>query len=215
MSHRTKIIFKVVGWSVTVTISIIGLVFMARQNIIIELPSTQTLPINISHEQSNELTPTFTEAITPSPSPEPPFESPKTSKTQLSDLENIASGKKIVFQSRTAKDNYGNEYREFYQGYRTLISDRPTYMVLLNGNYSRFQAIYYIKEGQSYDGLAEIIIHLDDTEILYETLDKTSKPINIDVDITGGNVFTLEIKGLSTLSRRGIESCLSDAFFIP
>jgi hypothetical protein len=156
----------------------------------------------------------------PTPDPTPTLESspstePTTDIIPLSALRNIASGSKIIFWEHTERDNYGTEYRGSYYGSRSLISDRPTYTVLLDGKYTRFQAVYYVREGETSERSGSLTITLDDIEIFHTTLDKTSRPVDIDVDVSNGNVFSLEIMGQRTLSTSGISTLISDAIFLP
>ena len=138
----------------------------------------------------------------------------------LSELRNIADGQgngsRLFFSTTTVRDNYGNEYSGAYWVSSTAFSSaRPSYKVLLDEKFSRFQAVYFIKDGESSNASAQLLIRLDDVEIYSVTLDKTSRPHEIDIDVSGGNVFELEIKGFRPMSGSGISSLISNAVFHP
>jgi len=122
----------------------------------------------------------------------------------LQSLTNIASGGRLPFTSNTVTDNYGNEYNGSFVGNTNL-----SYMVLLDYNFSRFQAVFYIREGRTTDRLATLTIFLDDNEIYRVSLDKTSRPHEIDIDISDGNIFTIRI------SEQGFRSHISNAVLYP
>ncbi len=114
---------------------------------------------------------------------------------ELRNMKNIGGG---FYESMWLTDNYGNRYRHalYYLG----NSGSTEY--LLNMKYSRFKGTLYVREGtdSTFDlGYLEIIA---DGKTIYtsDTLTKTSRPIDIDVDITGCNYLTIRMKGSRDMS---------------
>jgi hypothetical protein len=219
MSEKTEKIIKVLAWVIGTVIAVVTALAGIQQAGWIDIfGNTSVTSINEAGNPTIESTPTsepvLTPVLTPTPEPTPTVE-PTLTDTPLFALDNIASAPRIRFSDNTITDNYGNEYRGSYHGSRNLASETPTYTALLDGKFSRFQAVYYIPNGQISDKTARLVIYLDENEVVYETLEKTSRPIIIDECVAGGNVFSLEIRGLSTLMSAGLESRISDAVFIP
>ena len=87
-------------------------------------------------------------------------------------------------------DNYENQYGSALA--KNYINSQ-TYEYLLNMKYSRFKCTLYIPEGTFYDQNAVITIMADGKQVYSSpVMDKTSRPVHIDVDVTGCNDFKIE-----------------------
>lgn len=104
-------------------------------------------------------------------------------------------------------DNYGNSYRSGIQ----IPNSRYCFETLLNMKYSHFKCTLYVAEGYSGDGTGKFNIKTDGKTVYTSpTLTKTSRPVDIDVDITGCNDFVIEFIGSDASS---MNFCIGDAGF--
>ncbi len=82
------------------------------------------------------------------------------------------------------KDNYGNTYSRAMSTYY----DNQTFEMLCAMKYSRLKGTLYVREGYGGSNVSQVIIKADGKTIYTSPeIDKTSAPIEIDVDITGCN----------------------------
>ena len=121
-------------------------------------------------------------------------------------------GNKII-NSKYLTDNYKNRYKyanTFENG--SSVVDYSSAEYLLNMKYSRFKATLYVIEGSK--GLVgdEYVSIIADGKTIYTsaTLSYSSKPIDIDVDITGCNQFVIEY---NVNRSDNYEICLGNAGF--
>lgn len=93
------------------------------------------------------------------------------------------------------KDNYGNTYtRAISTSY-----DNQTFEILCAMKYSRLKGTIYVREGYNGDETTQIIIKADgETAYKSPEINKTSQPIEIDVDISECN--DLQITATHNLS---------------
>ena len=100
-----------------------------------------------------------------------------------------------LMSAKIRTDNYGNTYDDGYYIYYGAWDAHP-FQTLLNMKYSRFKCILYIPEGTTSEGSGAMQIEVDGKTVYTSpTMTKTSAPINVDVDITGGNDFRIIQKG--------------------
>ena len=113
-------------------------------------------------------------------------------------------------QATTAlKDNYGNTYGTAFRTNTGYASEKDPYEYLLNMKYSRFKGTLYVPEGESSNNTVVVTISADGRQIYTSPIiDKTSSPINIDVNVTGYNDIKIEFQGSNNF-----EVCLADAGF--
>ncbi len=125
---------------------------------------------------------------------------------RLSEANYVGGGYNIA-QNKNLKDNYENSYSEaFYYG----DGYQPQY--ILNSKYSRFKGTLYIPYGTSYGSVYQITIEADGKTIYKSPeMDKTSKPVDIDVSVKGCNVFKIKCTLLNSYSGAYIH--LGDAGF--
>lgn len=96
-------------------------------------------------------------------------------------------------KSNETTDNYGNTYNS---AYRIKRNDdwhgSGNFVTLLNQKYSRFKGTFYVPQGTSTNESVIIEIILDG-QTIYKSpeITKTSKPISVDLDVSGGNEFTI------------------------
>ena len=112
----------------------------------------------------------------------------KPSSIKLQDTKNI-SGSSFKFLGNI-KDNYDNSY---INSMRIYTGNQATYHILLNGQYSRFKGTAFVLQGTNYDGTASYSIEIDGNVIDTSEFTKVSKPVPIDINITGGNEFKIII----------------------
>lgn len=125
---------------------------------------------------------------TPKPTATPKPQS--NSVLSIKDMKNIGDSSFAFAPRSWLNDSYGNTYSHALYGFE----DR-TYQTLLNGNYRRFKCTLYTPSGFSSDDTTRIIIRTDGEKIYTSPkLDKTSRPVNVDIDITGCNNFELTVE---------------------
>jgi len=92
-------------------------------------------------------------------------------------------------------DNYGGTYNSaYYFNYNS----GGIFQTLLDGRYSRFKGVFYIAQGTTNKNDSEFMIEVDGN-IIYSSsaITNTSRPISVDLDITGKNDFKIIIKQLT------------------
>ncbi|MBE7047979.1 MAG: hypothetical protein E7393_01205 [Ruminococcaceae bacterium] len=122
----------------------------------------------------------------------------------ITDLKNISGDDYHILSGDALVDNYGNRYSDGIQ----IQYSGSEIEYLLNMKYSRFKATLYMREG-TVSGTKYIKI-IADGKTIYTSpeLDKTSRPVNIDIDITGCNDFKIQFftsysSGTTTLGNAG------------
>lgn len=123
----------------------------------------------------------------------------------LSDADNIGHGFSNVSNSNLT-DNYGNTYSEALSA--GWFGNTYTFETLLNMKYKKFKATLYVPKGVNSNSTKKIIIKTDG-KIVYTSpeITKTSRPIEVDIDITGCNEFIIEATGDYNLG------CIGDGGF--
>jgi len=102
---------------------------------------------------------------------------------RIADAVNIGAR---ISTSGDLTDNYGNRYG-------TAVNVRQ-FETLLDMRYSRFKGTIYVPQGYSGNERAQFVIE-GDGRVLYSSPDmtRTSRPVHIDVDVTGVNHFRMII----------------------
>ena len=139
--------------------------------------------VKMYSDDDNEVVSTPKSTVTP--------KSQSSSVVSIKDMENIGDVYSFAFAERSwLNDSYGNTYSNALYGF-----ENRTYQTLLNGNYRRFKCTLYTPRGFSSDDTTRIIIKADGEKIYTSpVLDKTSRPENVDIDITGCNNFELTVE---------------------
>lgn len=125
----------------------------------------------------------------------------------LEDLKTISS-KDLVGDSNLI-DNYGNTYGSgLWPYYYNRNGKELAYEYLLDMKYSRFKATLYVPQGATSDKSDVIRIKADGKQIYSSpAMTKTSRPLQVDIDTTGCNVFEI------SFTSKNIPICLADAGF--
>lgn len=103
--------------------------------------------------------------------------------TPLENMQSISN--KISTGQGNLTDNYGNRYDSFADD---SSNGKCKLEYLLNMKYSRFKGTLYVPQGETRNGKGYIRI-IADGNIIYTSpeMEKTSRPVKIDVNITGYN----------------------------
>ena len=115
---------------------------------------------------------------------------------KFADLTNIAHGKWSFDKLNGTRDNYDNYYDGAYVcdviSYDAMFSNCCEF--LLDGKYSKFKATLFVRDGIVVPDTAVMAIIADGKEIYRTTpgMTKVSKPIDIEVDVTGVNHIKFE-----------------------
>lgn len=124
---------------------------------------------------------------------------------QLKDMVSIADEPDTGGYHCGLVDNYGNEYTYYFDDGN---NGDDCLQYLLNMKYSRFKGTLYVAEGENRDGVGTIVIEADG-KVIYRSprMNKTSRPVDIDVDVTGYNDVSIQF------STDDLSICLGDAGF--
>ena len=113
----------------------------------------------------------------------------KEPTAKLTDLENIAENAYGLHTSKNTLDNYDGFYdSSLYCKYQR----NDCCEVLLDKKYSKFKATLFVRKGADWKGTDYITV-IGDGKILFKSdeMDKTSKPIDIEVDVANINDFKI------------------------
>ena len=124
-------------------------------------------------------------------------------------LEDMVSINEEPHETDELIDNYGNAYD------RAVINfAHDEFEYLLNMKYSRFKGTLYVPEGTD-GGEDGFLIIKADGKTIYKSpvMDKTSRPVDIDVDVTGYNDVKIEFNGIYNNRTFVVPMCLGDAGF--
>jgi len=132
--------------------------------------------------------------------------------TRLSSLRNRTSGIALTLSRFPRTDICGNTYYDLFT-VSPFIFNPTRFTTRLDGNYSRFQAHFFILDG--YHRRATILIFLDDEIVFHDSISVYDRRLYIDIDVSNGDLFTIEIPHTANFGGRGIESGLGNAIFIP
>lgn len=108
----------------------------------------------------------------------------------MTDANNIGDNFYTV-RSDQLTDNYGNSYSF---AFKHNDSFGGTYETLLNMKYKRFKATLYVPQDCNTSDTAKVIVKTDG-KIVYTSpeITKSSRPIDLDIDVTGCNDFEIEV----------------------
>lgn len=116
----------------------------------------------------------------------------------LKDLTNISGY--AANETDKLVDNYGNTYTTAIDNVKGLgTSGTPFAEYLTNMQYSRLKGTIYVPEGSISDETVFVTVEADD-KVIYTSpqMTKTSKPVDIDVNITGYNDIAIVFSHKST-----------------
>ena len=154
---------------------------------------------------------------TPAPTEPPEYTSPPdidhniASAVSLSDMTNIARPPQLrLYPWLPVADNYNNEY---FEAFIATSGGTTTFTAILDYEFSSFKATYFVRHGQTSTQVARLTITLDGTVIYRASLYNIDRPVEIDIDISEGNIFTIEITGAASMGA-GIRSGLGYPRFV-
>lgn len=117
----------------------------------------------------------------------------KEPTAKLTDLKNIAGNNYVT--AKNIFDNYDNFYNSaIYCGSFWTYYRNDSCQVLLDGKYSKFKATLFVERGSNWDeATKDFITVIGDEKTLFksEELGKTSKSVDIEVDVSGVNDFKI------------------------
>ena len=123
------------------------------------------------------------------------------------EIEDMISISDDIEQTDRLTDNYGNRYS------RAIISGGYGYTAqyLLNMKYSKFKATLYVPEGEDDDIASYLTIEADGKTVYTSPkMNNASRPIDIDVDVTGCNDIKIKFNAKQW---NDVWICLGDAGF--
>jgi len=108
---------------------------------------------------------------------------------QVTDIGRGELGGTGISKSNKTEDNYGNSYNNVISLPRSMYNAH--FRTLLNMQYSRFKGTLYVPKGET-GNLGKMIVELDGG-IIYTSpeMTATSKAVDINIEITGGNDFII------------------------
>ena len=111
---------------------------------------------------------------------------------ELRDLTSIADEHSIATEP---EDNYGNRYTYALRGGGNYDYNK-VYEYLTNMQYSKLKGVLYVTAGTDWDVTGQLEIIADGRRIYVSPLlDKTSRPIFLDINITGYNDIKIAFNG--------------------
>lgn len=125
-------------------------------------------------------------------------------------LENMLSIDNSVCITHQLTDNYGHRYNS------AIVNEGRGHVdleYLLNMKYSKFKGTVYVPEGETSDEISSITIIADDKTIYTSPeISKTSRPFDIDVNVTGYNDVKIQFNTYRG-SSSDLRVCIADAGF--
>ena len=112
---------------------------------------------------------------------------------RLEDIENISEDKGGFDVKKNVFDNYGGFYNTAINNKDYFTNDTGAiFQGLLNGKYSTFKATLFVPKGSTWTTSPCVTI-IGDGEVIYKSVEmnKTSKAVDIEVDISGINDFKI------------------------
>lgn len=108
--------------------------------------------------------------------------------------ENNIGDKFISASQRNLTDNYGNTYNEGLYFSSDFGGSGGTAEYLTNMKYSRLKGTLYVPNGRTHDSDRQMKVFADG-KVIYTspTMNKTSRPVNFDINIRGYNHIKIDI----------------------
>jgi len=142
---------------------------------------------------------------------------PDGSLASIVSLRNMTNIGTDLAHATVTRDNYSNAYSEVLRFEGWTNQDRREYVfhTLLDSQYTRFQGVVFVGYGESRNRTVDIRFELDGRIIEPHTLDKTTRPISIDIDLTDVNDFRIIVTRNSSWATGFIEIYFADFNFYP
>lgn len=90
----------------------------------------------------------------------------------------------------THRDNYRYEYSDV-----VILRRGQTFRTLLDGRYTRLRGTIFIAYGETNHRTTTIRIEREGMMLISHNMDRTTRPIQIDIDLTGVNQFSITTDG--------------------
>ena len=114
--------------------------------------------------------------------------------------ENNIGDKFVSASQRNLTDNYGNTYSEGLYFSSSWSGSGGIAEYLTNMEYSRLKGTLYVPNGMTHDSDRQMKVVADD-KVIYTspTMNKTSRPVNFDINIRGYNHIKIYIHDYASL----------------
>jgi len=122
------------------------------------------------------------------------LEGQAASITSLGNMTNIGDS---MSRATANRDNYRNEYVAEVLYFERWDGANLEFHALLDGQYSRLRGTVFVGYGQTSSGESHFRFELDGRTVESHTMDRTSRPITIDIDLTNVNEFKIVRPGSS------------------
>jgi len=136
--------------------------------------------------------------------------------TSLRNMTNIGDSLTNVTATR---DNFRNTYSEVlrFEEWEVRWRNEYAFQVLLDSRYTRIQGVIFVGYGETRDYEVDIRFEMDGRiyPLDISTLDRTTRPISIDIDLSGVNEFRIIVTSHHENPRHSIEVFFGDFNFIP
>lgn len=104
-------------------------------------------------------------------------------------LEDLKSIESTVEKAYSRTDNYGNTYDSAIYGYK------KNYRFLTDMKYQALKGVLYVSEGETSDRIVYMQVIADGKKIYTSPMiDKTSRPVDVNVNITGYNDIQVQFQ---------------------
>jgi len=204
-NNKTKIIIAVItatGYVAAAAFGILAAVFNsdAREanqiiiNIERELQEAQQAPPNADDRQfdgyRDRIAELESEIAVFVARGEPPV--PRTPEGQVASITSLGMMTNIgdrLHSTTVNQDNYG----EIYTGEVVYLNPwgESSFQTLLNSQYTRLRGTVFVRYGYTGHGERGVQFELDGRVVGSHTMDRTSRPVSIDIDLTGANEFRI------------------------
>jgi len=114
-------------------------------------------------------------------------------------LRNVTSIQDNFRDSHERRDNYRNEHTDVL--WMGANGNSGNFRALLDSRYTRLRGVVFVAYGNSSGGETTLRLELDGRVIESHTLNRSTRPISIDIDLSGGNEFAMILR--STLAGGG------------
>ena len=126
---------------------------------------------------------------------EPPVpRNPDGSPASIVSLRNMTNIGDVLTPATVFRDNYSNTYTDvlLFEEWRRPYNEF-VFHTILDNRYTRFQGIVFVGYEETRDEEVEIRFELDGRTVDQHTLDKTTRPITIDIDLSDVNEFKMVV----------------------
>ena len=116
-------------------------------------------------------------------------------------LRHMTSIQDRLEHSYIIRDNFQNEYQDVVAF--AITNNERNFLTLLDGRYTRLRGTAFISYGTTFSYETTLRFELDGRRVEIHTMDRTSRPIQIDIDLTNVNEFRIYRSRIRTTVRGG------------